>query len=242
MPMSTIRTYASACKSIRLRVRGLRCFEMALRVLPVVQRRWYRITCERMEVRVIKCRSLLLSCGLAVLVVPMLLHGQKVKVDYDKGVDFTRFKTYMWGELYPARLPMLRLNIIGAIDEQLAAKGLVQVKKNADLVVTYAGDMAGESNQAVSAPAYPGYAGQPPATDSTMWTGSGGAKGGGSSVTYPKGSLVVELMDPHASKITWRAVGRVKLDIEKKSQSLTRVNDTIAKMFAQYPPGKTGKK
>ncbi len=175
-------------------------------------------------------------CVLFVLVLPVLLHGQKVKVDYDKGVDFARFKTYMWGELYPARLPMLRVNIVGAIDEQLTAKGLVRVQKDADLVVTYSGDMVGESNQGVSAPAYPGFAGPPPATDSTMWTGSTGGNGGGSSVTYPKGTLVVELMDPRASKITWRAVGQVKLDIEKKSESVTRVNDTIAKMFTQYPP------
>jgi hypothetical protein len=179
-----------------------------------------------------------MACALVVLVCPVLVSGQKVKVDYDKSIEFTTFKTFTWGQLGPARMPILRLNIIGAVNEQLAAKGLVEVEKDADLMVTYAGDMVGESNQGVSAPSYPGYAGPSPAIDSTMWTGSAGSGGGGMSPTYPKGTLIVELMDPHAGKIAWRAVGQVKLDIEKKNESVTRINKMIAKMFVQYPPQK----
>ncbi len=181
---------------------------------------------------------LLIGCALIALAVPALLSGQKIKVGYDKSVEFTRFKTYSWGQLDAARMPLLRLNIIGAINEQLAAKGLVEVKENADLVVTYAGDLTGELNQGVSAPAYPGYAGPPPAIDATMWTGSAGSGGTGMTVSYPKGTLIVELMDPRADKIAWRAVGNLKLDMEKKSESVARINDMIAKMFVQYPPQK----
>ena len=168
-----------------------------------------------------------------VLLCPVLLFGQKVKVDFDRGVAFTNFKTYMWGQLDPVRSPMLRLNIISAVDKALAAKGFVKVANDPDLIVTYTGDMTGEGNHGVSAPAYPGFKGPPPSVDSTMWTGVGT---GGTSVTYPKGTLIVELMDPRAAKITWRAVGKVKLDIEKKSESLNRVHDMIEKMFQQYPP------
>ncbi len=164
--------------------------------------------------------------------------AQKIKVDYDRSVDFSRFKTYTWGELDPARLPLLRLNMIGAIDEQLAAKGLQRVENGGDLLVAYSGDMSGESNQSIGAPNYPGYAGQPPAIDATMWTGQGGAGGATMSVTYPKGTLIVELMDPRAGKITWRAVGSLKLDIEKKLQSLERINKLVASMFKRYPPDK----
>ncbi len=162
--------------------------------------------------------------------------AQKIKVDYDRSVDFSNFKTYTWGELDPARLPLLRLNMIGAIDEQLAAKGLQRVEKGGDLMVAYSGDMAGESNQGIGAPSYPGYAGQPPAIDATMWTGQAGPGGATMSVTYPKGTLIVELMDLRAAKITWRAVGSLKLDVEKKLQSLERINDLVASMFKRYPP------
>lgn len=182
------------------------------------------------------CRRVLVTSLAFALAWPVLLCGQKLKVDYDKSTEFTKFKTFAWGELYPARLPLLRINIIGAINEQLKAKGLVEAEKDPDIIVTYTGDMVGESNQGVSAPAYPGYAGPPPAVNSTTWTGSAGS--GGMVVTYPKGTLIVELMDPHAGKIAWRAVGQVKLDIEKKSKSVDRINDMIAKMFVQYPPQK----
>ncbi len=170
---------------------------------------------------------------IAVILFPVLLFGQKVKVDYDKGAEFSKYKTYAWAELGPARNEMLRLNIMGAIEEQLEAKGLVKVEKDADLVVAYSGDMIGEANRGSAAPVYPGYVGAP-TIDATMWTGAGG--GGGMTVTYPKGTLIVELMDPHEGKIRWRSVGQVKLDIEKKTKSVERINDMIAKMFAQFPP------
>jgi hypothetical protein len=185
----------------------------------------------------VRLKKPFLTAGLfAALLCPVLLAAQKIKVDYDKSIEFTKFKTYTWAQLDPARIPLLRLNIMGAIDEQLVSKGLVKVEKDADLMVTYAGDMFGESNQAVVAPAYPGYSGSPPSTNSTMWTGAN--PGPGMTVTYPKGTLVVELMDPHSGNIAWRAVGSLKLDIEKKTDSLNRINDMIAKMFLRYPPQK----
>lgn len=41
------------------------------------------------------------ACLLFALVYPVLVSGQKVKVDYDKSVDFAKFRTYSWGELAP---------------------------------------------------------------------------------------------------------------------------------------------
>lgn len=59
--------------------------------------------------------------------------------------------------------------------------------------------------------------------------------------TYPKGTLIVELLDSRSGKIAWRGVGSVKLDMEKKRESLVRLNDLIAKMFVRYPPRKTAR-
>lgn len=176
---------------------------------------------------------------LVAIVYPMLVSGQKIKVDYDKSVEFAKLKTYSWGQLGPEYWPLLRLNIIGAIDEQLAAKGLVKTDNNADLIVTYSGDLIGEANRAVSAPASPTYSGPPPSSSSTVWTGSSGMGRGGMTPTYPKGTLVVDLLDSRSGKIAWRGVGSVKLDMEKKRESLVRLNDLIAKMFVRYPPQKT---
>jgi hypothetical protein len=164
---------------------------------------------------------------------PSILFAQKIKVDYDKGTDFSKVKTYAWAELHPAQMPLLRLNIIGAIDQQLAAKGLVKVTENPDVYVGYSGSLSAESNQGTVAPVYPGIAGAPVAIDYSMWTGGAAS---GANVNFPKGSIVIELMDPHASKIRWRAVGILKLDAQKKQQSLDRINKAIAKIFTYYPP------
>jgi Domain of unknown function (DUF4136) len=157
----------------------------------------------------------------------------KAKVDFDRAAEFDKFKTYQWAQLDPVRMPFLRLTILGSIDHELQAKGLTKVTSDADLIVSYSGDIAGEANHGVSAPAYPGYAGPPPSVNSTMWTGAGTA---GTAVTYPKGTLVVELMNPQTGDITWRGMTKVKLDMEQKSKSLERVNERITEMFTQYPP------
>jgi hypothetical protein len=175
---------------------------------------------------------------LAVLVCSSVASGQKIEVDYDKSIDFRKFKTYSWGQLDAAAMPLLRANIIGAIDEQLQAKGLVKVEKNADLMVTYFGAMEGETSRGASAPIYPGYSGPPPAINSTMWTGANGKGASGAAVTYPKGSMVVEMMDPRAALIAWRAVGKIKLNTEEKQKSLDKINGMIAKMFVRFPPPK----
>lgn len=181
---------------------------------------------------------LLAACVLATALCPAFVFAQKIKVDYDKSVEFAKFKTYTWAQLDREGMPLLRANIVGAIDEHLQSKGLAKVEKDADLVVAYAGALTEEANQGVGAPVYPGYSGPPPAIDSTVWTGASGTGGSGANVSYPKGSLVVELMDPSAGKIAWRAVGKIKLDLERKKEVLTLVDDMIGKMFDEYPPKK----
>ncbi len=164
---------------------------------------------------------------------PSILFAQKIKVDYDKGTDFSKFKTYAWAELNAPAMPLLRLNIIGGIDQQLAAKGLVKVTANPDVYVGYSGSLSGETNLPTPAPVYPGIAGTPVGIDYGMWTGGAGS---GGAAYFPKGSIVIELMDPHVEKIRWRAVGVLKLDLQKKEQSLDRINNAIVKIFTYYPP------
>src|ERR1700760_2163536 len=83
-------------------------------------------------------RTVLLA---VVLVSSAYLYGQKATVEYDRSVDFSKFATYTWGELGPIAYPMLRMQIIGSIDEKLAAQGLKKVDTGADMVVVYFGSM-----------------------------------------------------------------------------------------------------
>jgi len=67
------------------------------------------------------------------------LCAQKVTYNYDRQVDFTKFRTYQWVMAEQGRVQnqLLEKDIIRAVDEQLAAKGLHQVESNPDVLVTY---------------------------------------------------------------------------------------------------------
>jgi hypothetical protein len=73
--------------------------------------------------------------------------AQKVTIDFDKGTDFSRPKTYAWIKGTPASNPKLDLYIMGVGDHQLEQKGLTKVEaKDADLLITYHAASHGEIN------------------------------------------------------------------------------------------------
>jgi len=63
--------------------------------------------------------------------------ASNIVVDYDKNTDFSRYRTYGWGQGMPAKNPNLDRQIMGAIDEQMARKGFTKTEGDPDLVVTY---------------------------------------------------------------------------------------------------------
>ncbi|MGH9508932.1 MAG: DUF4136 domain-containing protein [Terriglobales bacterium] len=64
-----------------------------------------------------------------------LVYAQKVKLDYDKKADFSRYQTYAWIEGTQARQTLWHLHIVGSIDQSLRARGLRQKR----LVITLDG-------------------------------------------------------------------------------------------------------
>ena len=64
-------------------------------------------------------------------------HAQKITVEYDKTVDFSRFKTYAIdpaGQDNSPR-PMLRIAIQAAVQDDLGKRGLTKVDSSPDLFV-----------------------------------------------------------------------------------------------------------
>ena len=60
---------------------------------------------------------------LSLVFVPAIALAQKVAIDYDKAVDFSKYRTYAWRSGQPAPNPLVDKRILNAIDGQLAAKG-----------------------------------------------------------------------------------------------------------------------
>ena len=167
---------------------------------------------------------------------PVIALPQKVKVGYDKGTDFTSFKTYSWAQ--PA-MPVTRLllyqSIIGSVDTELKAKGLARVARDGDLVLLPAGGTEFFTNTAAGTPILPTYGSQPPSIDATLWTGATGPSN--LMAPYvPEGTLVLTFVDRVSNKAIWTGTVTEKLDIENKKKSLERVDKAVIKLLNRFPP------
>jgi hypothetical protein len=174
---------------------------------------------------------------LLIAVFPVTVCAQKVRVGYDKGTDFQKFKTYTWGEpTMPVTRPLLYASIVGLIDMDLKAKGLAKGERDCDLVLMPAGGMEYGLNQAASAPILPTYSSQP-VIDATNWTGPAGPSN--LMAPYvPEGTFVLAVIDRVSNKVIWTGTVKEKLDIENKTKSLERIDKAIVKLLKQFPPKK----
>jgi hypothetical protein len=160
--------------------------------------------------------------------------AQKVKVGYDKSVDFSRYKTYTWAKpTMPISRPALYAVVEGSIDEALTSKGLKRVEKDGDLVLISAGGIEYGVGSAAATPIPSTYAGVPVSFDATMWTG------GSANLTntyVPKGTLQLQFVDPHTNKILWNGTVSEKLDSQKKKESMERIQKAVTKLIQEFPP------
>ena len=159
---------------------------------------------------------------------------QKVKVGYDKGTDFSKYKTYTWAEpAMPATRPVLFEAVVARVDVELQSKGLSKVPSGGDLTIMPSGGVnfgiAGEA----STPYSPTYGGPPPALNATMWTGASGTSGAGTYV--PEGTLVLTFVDRGSNKVVWSGSVKQKLDMEKKTKSLELADKAVIKLLKEFP-------
>ncbi|MBI1769827.1 MAG: DUF4136 domain-containing protein [Bacteroidetes bacterium] len=121
--------------------------------------------------------------------------GQEIKVEYDKKHDFTKYKTFSFGEsqvITPQDQKQVSDATIdkwikNGVTRELEFKGLKRAEANADLIVTYAvGTMARSDMQAI------GPLGQTPGSTATTW-----------SRNYNQTSLIIDLNDK-SNFLVWR--------------------------------------
>lgn len=164
----------------------------------------------------------------AALLAPVAMAG--VTVDFDKTLDFTRFKTYMWIEGTPAQNDFAEKRIREAVDEQLQANGLRRVEDSPDiLVATHAKMRVQEHIDSTSV----GYGGRGP-HDHRYSAGVGATN-----VTVfeiPVGTLTVDLLNG-SKEIIWRSTGEEILS-NKQEKNEKKIDKLTKKMFKDYPPEK----
>lgn len=155
----------------------------------------------------------------------------KVAYDFDKQVDFSKYKTYTLSEESMKMAGVNQLNrdrIITAVESQLAAKGFTKAE-NADVIVDVR--LKGEEIQTATATTSGGYG-------YGRW-----GYGGGFSTTqvnydkYVEGTLFITLIDKATEKIAWQGTGTKTVDEnaspEKREQN---IDYAVSQIFTKYPP------
>jgi len=172
-------------------------------------------------------KKLLISFAILALVACSTI---KTGYDYDRGVDFTKYKTY---QLNPDQLVQIvgqlnRDRIIATLEKELVAKGFTKAE-NADLIV----DVFIKSEQKVEATA----------TTSGGYGPYGGYRyGGGFSTTqisydeYTEGTMFISFVDKSTEKLVWQGTGTKTIaentSAEKKEQNITYA---IHQILLNYP-------
>ena len=153
-----------------------------------------------------------------VCLLPVLAQAQKAVADYDKEVDFSKFKTYAWQSGQPAPSPLTHKRIVTAIDEQLASKGMTQVESSPSAIIVYYA--AVEEQKRLNA------WGSGP-----RWSGFGTV----TAETIRVGQLVVDIYDAATKQLVWRgSVSDTASDKPETNQK--KIKEAIAKLFKQFPP------
>ena len=177
-------------------------------------------------------RTIFASVGI-VLLFASASFAQQVKTDYDRGADFSQFKTYTW-EKVQTQDQLWVDRIKEAVNTALAAKGLTPVESGGDMAIV-AIEMT--KNQQTLNTFYDGFGG------GWGWRRGGGFGGFGDATTttdtYKVGTLVVDMFDAHTKKLVWRGSASDTLS-DKSDKNIKNLDKGVQKMFDHYPP--SGKK
>jgi len=165
--------------------------------------------------------------------------AQDVRYNFAQDADFSKYKTYKWVEAKGADQvnPLTQKQIIAAIDDELAKKGLQKTDSDtADLYIDTQ-TAVGTEKQFTSYNTGWGYG--------PGW--GGGWYGGGmtSSTTYGStstiyvGQLGLDMYDSAKKDLVWRGVAsktiNPKAKPEKQQKNITKA---VAKLLKNYPPKK----
>jgi len=145
-----------------------------------------------------------------------------VKSDYDPETNFTQYKTFdfMPHPNKPGANPFNQKRIEAAVEQALVAKGFQkQDSGRPDLLVAYHTNVRDKIDVDTYGYRYGRY-GRRVGTYTTVRE-------------YQQGTLVIDFVDAQSKDLVWRgwAKGEVNDSVSKE-----KVDDTVAKILAKYPP------
>ena len=167
-----------------------------------------------------------------VVLIAATAFAQKVDVDWNRNLDFSKFKTYAWLESKHPGKGLWNQRIIDGVDARLAKAGLkkVDASANPDLEVVYNAGV--KEHTVVEDYDYmyrpyswygPYYAGPRP-----MYRQSYQEK---------QATLVVDLVDNSDKEMVWRGTAQDTL-ADSSDKNVKTFDKAMDKMFKNFPPQK----
>jgi len=169
----------------------------------------------------------------AIMFLGVSAFAQDVQYDYDSSARFNDYKTYQWIDYKSVAVgdQLLDQDIKRAVDEQLAGKGPRRVESGGDLVVGYQAGVSQEKEFDAIGSGGPGPWGGP-----FGW----GNPGRVTTSTIDVGKLTIGLFDPTIRQLVWRGSASKTLNIIKDpDKNYRNLEKSLAKLFRNYPPGKS---
>ncbi|HHP7233798.1 MAG TPA: DUF4136 domain-containing protein [Desulfobacterales bacterium] len=173
--------------------------------------------------------------ALAAMMLPFGCTTVQVSQDYDLQTDFSRYQDFQWVEKSRNKTgdvridnPLLDARIRNAVENTLKSKGFSETPRDqADFLVNYQLAVRSrlESDTYRTGVGY-GY-----------WPYWGGVGYETTVREYDEGILVIDFLDAASGELFWRGIGTRRLRQYSDPQEITReVNETVAKILAQFPP------
>jgi hypothetical protein len=183
-----------------------------------------------------------LTLGVVVVllaVAPISAREIKIKSDYDKSNDFSRYKRYAIGKnfLLTHQTPDVQANIdlvlVESLNRHLQAKGFIVDENHPDFMITYEAGSLAKADTSAQPDMYYGVPSDSPAF------GQAGLEGIPAAVwTYALAKLKLTVTDVGSGNAVWTA--RASENIQDPQKALTnlkkKVDDLMAKTLKSFPP------
>ena len=170
---------------------------------------------------------------------------RSVQSTYDPTANFSTFQTFTW---YPAEVPapkqgsggalystLLDQRIKEAIASELVKNGITPDTEAPGLLVAYDIAIGATQEVANNTDLPPGFG-----YGYGYWYGyryrysGAGIQNFNNINSYPKGSIVIDLIDPDTNQVIWR--GTFNAEIDPIVTDLDKINRAVATIMAQFPP------
>jgi hypothetical protein len=154
----------------------------------------------------------------------------QISTDYDKGADFSQYKTFSYHDTGEAKNDIAASRIENALSDALAARGLKRVQSGGDVWLVAHARLSKQMqiNTYNSGWGY-GYG----------WYGGGMGMSTSTVSEIPVGTLVVDLVDGKKKDMVWRGIATDTLRTDASPETREQnIRNVAAKLFESYPPAK----